>query len=67
MDRRDALALMHEYTISESLRRHMMAVEGGMGAYAERWGEDVERGRIVGLLHDFDIQAMARLNFGTEP
>ena len=37
------LALMHEYTASESLRKHMLAVEGAMRAYARKFGEDEER------------------------
>ena len=56
MNRDDALALMHEYTQNESLRRHMLAVECAMRAYAREWHEDEERWGIVGLLHDFDIQ-----------
>src|SRR5687768_14197691 len=41
--REDALALVHEYTASDSLRKHMLAVETAMRAYAEHFGEDVER------------------------
>ena len=54
--RADALALMHEYTASESLRKHMLAVEGAMRAYAQKFGEDEERWRITGLIHDFDYE-----------
>ena len=39
--RADALALVHEYTASDSLRKHMLAVEEAMRAYAARFGEDV--------------------------
>ena len=54
--RDDALALMHEYTASDSLRKHMLAVEAVMRAYAERDGGDVERWGLTGLIHDFDYE-----------
>ena len=54
--RADALAIVHEYTASDSLRKHMLAVEAAMRAYAERFGEDPERWGLAGLLHDFDYE-----------
>jgi putative nucleotidyltransferase with HDIG domain len=51
-----ALALMHEYTASDSLRTHMYAVEAAMRAYAGHYGEDAERWGLTGLLHDFDYE-----------
>ena len=54
--REDALALMHEYTENESLRKHMYAVEAAMRAYARRYGEDEELWGVTGLIHDFDYE-----------
>ena len=54
--REDALALMHEYTASESLRKHMLAVEAAMRAYALKFGEDPDRWGLAGLIHDFDYE-----------
>lgn len=54
--RTEALALMHEYTASDSLRKHMLAVEAAMRAYAERFGEEADRWALAGLLHDFDYE-----------
>lgn len=47
---------MHEYTASDSLRKHMLSVEAGMRAYAEKFGEDPERWGVAGLIHDFDYE-----------
>lgn len=51
-----ALALMHEYTPSEALRKHMYAVEAAMRAMATAQGADPEEWGLVGLLHDFDYE-----------
>ena len=56
MTRDEALALMHEHTQSEALRKHMYAVELGMRAYAQKFGEDENAWGVVGLLHDFDYE-----------
>ncbi|MEK7379397.1 MAG: HD domain-containing protein [Gemmatimonadota bacterium] len=50
------LALVHEYTESEALRRHMLAVELAMRAMATRLGADPDHWGLVGLVHDFDYQ-----------
>jgi len=54
--RDEALALVHEYTASENLRRHMYAVEAAMRAYAREFGEDEEAWGVTGLIHDFDYE-----------
>ena len=54
--RKEALAIMHEFTQSDSLRKHMLAVEACMRAYAEHFGEDPERWGLTGLIHDFDYE-----------
>jgi putative nucleotidyltransferase with HDIG domain len=56
LSRADALDLMHEYTPSDALRKHMYAVEAAMRAYARKYGEDEEPWGVVGILHDFDYE-----------
>ena len=55
--RDEALALLHEHTKTDQLRKHGLAVEAAMRAYARKYGEDEELWGIVGLLHDFDYEA----------
>ena len=54
--REEALAIVHEYTETENLRKHMYAVEAAMRAYARKFEEDEERWGLTGLLHDFDYE-----------
>jgi predicted hydrolase (HD superfamily) len=56
MNRSEALDLVHEYTPSDALRKHMLAVEAAMRAYARKSGENEDPWGVVGLLHDFDYE-----------
>ena len=56
MNRQDALHLLHEYTKTDNLRKHALAVEAAMRAYARKFGENEEKWGVVGLLHDFDYE-----------
>ena len=56
LSREAAWALMTEYTSSDSLRKHMLAVEAALRGYARKWGENDEDWGVVGLLHDFDYE-----------
>jgi putative nucleotidyltransferase with HDIG domain len=56
MERQKSLELLFEYTKSDSLRKHALAVEAAMRAYARKFGEDEDKWGAVGLLHDFDYE-----------
>ncbi len=59
--RESSWLILTEHTKSDSLRKHALAVEILMRAYAEKHGEDAEKWGIVGLLHDFDYEMYPRL------
>jgi putative nucleotidyltransferase with HDIG domain len=54
IDRESAWCLLTEFTQSESLRKHALAVEACMRAYARKFSDDEDLWGVVGLLHDFD-------------
>lgn len=56
LDYEAALSLLHDWTASDSLRRHAYAVESAMARYAQLNGEDETLWRITGLLHDMDYE-----------
>lgn len=56
MNREEAWCLLIEFTQSESLRKHALAVEACVRAYARKFGEDEEKWALVGLIHDFDYE-----------
>ena len=56
MTRNDAWNLLTEFTQSESLRKHALAVEACMRAYSRKFGEDEDKWAVTGLIHDFDYE-----------
>jgi putative nucleotidyltransferase with HDIG domain len=54
--REEAWGTLTNYTQSEALRRHALAVEAAVAAYARKFGEDEELWRVTALLHDFDYE-----------
>jgi putative nucleotidyltransferase with HDIG domain len=54
MERSTALKMVREFVKNEGLVRHMLAVEAAMRFYAEKYGEEVDKWGLAGLLHDFD-------------
>lgn len=56
MTREQALEILHEFTKSESLRKHAQSVETCVTAYARKFGEDEQKWSITALLHDFDYE-----------
>jgi len=56
VNREESWELLCEWTESDSLRKHMLAVETAMRAYARKFGEDVEKWGVTGLLHDMDYE-----------
>jgi len=65
--RQEAWELVNEFTESESLVRHMLAVEAAMRAYARRYGADEELWATVGLVHDFDYERNPDLSVEGHP
>ena len=54
--REEAYEIVKKYVKNKNLINHMLAVEAGMGFYAQKFGEDEELWRAIGVLHDFDYE-----------
>jgi len=61
MEREQAWRILCEFTQSESLRRHALAVEACLTAYARKFGEDENKWAATALLHDFDWEIHPQL------
>ena len=62
--REAAWELLCEWTSTDSLRKHALAVEASMRAYARIWGDDEERYAVTGLVHDLDYERFPDLETG---
>lgn len=62
--RDEAWELVCEWTQSDALRKHMLAVEAAMVAYARHFGEDVETWAVTALVHDLDYERYPDLDTG---
>ncbi len=54
--REEALALLQEHNKNDALIKHALAVEAVMAHFAEKFGEDLEKWRVIGLIHDLDYE-----------
>lgn len=57
--REEAVALLHKYNKHDALIKHALAVEAVVAHFAAKFGEDVEKWRVIGLVHDLDYEQYA--------